>query len=93
MTNRFAGLDLVEWQTEELCTGGSDQDHPQEKEIQEGKVVVWGSMQICMEEGQNYWNIVIHLCDTIWRMLGFFVLVVVNFFGFSSMVRALVPNS
>ena len=52
MTNRFAGLDLVEWQTEELCTGGSDQDHPQEKEIQEGKVVVWGSMQIA-EDGRE----------------------------------------
>ena len=24
------------------CTGGSDQDHPQEKEMQEGKVFVWG---------------------------------------------------
>jgi len=24
------------------CVGGSDQNHPKEKEIQEGKVVVWG---------------------------------------------------
>ena len=23
------------------CTGGSDQDHPQEKEMQKGKMVVW----------------------------------------------------
>ena len=23
------------------CTGGSDQDHPQEKEMQNGKMVVW----------------------------------------------------
>ena len=24
------------------CTGGRDQDHPQEKERQKGKMVVWG---------------------------------------------------
>ena len=24
------------------CTGGSDQDYPQEKEMQKGKMVVWG---------------------------------------------------
>ena len=24
------------------CTGGSDQDHPQEEEMQKGKMVVWG---------------------------------------------------
>ena len=23
------------------CTGGRDQDHPQEKEVQKGKTVVW----------------------------------------------------
>ena len=28
------------------CTGGSDQDHPQEKEMQKGKMVVWGALQI-----------------------------------------------
>ena len=27
-----------------LCTGGSDQDHPQEKEMQKGKMVVWGGL-------------------------------------------------
>ena len=26
------------------CTGGSDQDHPQEKEMQKGKIVVWGGL-------------------------------------------------
>ena len=26
------------------CTGGSDQDHPQEKGIQKGKMVVWGGL-------------------------------------------------
>ena len=44
--NRFKGLDLIEclrtmdggsWH----CTGGSDQDHPQEKEKQKGNMVVW----------------------------------------------------
>ena len=52
MTNRFAGLDLVEWQTEELCTRGSDQNHPQEKEIQEGQVTVWGGIKIA-ENGRE----------------------------------------
>ena len=27
------------------CTEGSDQDHPQEKEMQNGKIVVWGGLQ------------------------------------------------
>ena len=26
------------------CTGGSDQDHPQDKEMQKGKIVVWGGL-------------------------------------------------
>ena len=28
------------------CTGGSDQDHSQEKEMQKGKMVVWGGLTI-----------------------------------------------
>ena len=28
------------------CTGGRDQDHPQEKEMQKGKMVVWGDVKI-----------------------------------------------
>ena len=47
VTNRFKGLDLTERVPEELwmevhniCTGGCDQDHPQEKEMQKGKTVV-----------------------------------------------------
>ena len=51
VTNRFKGLDLVDRGSEELCMevcntcsqpciGGSDNNHPQEKEIQEGKLVV-----------------------------------------------------
>ena len=44
--NRFKELDLIDRVPEELwmevhdITGGSDQDHPQEKEIQKGKIVV-----------------------------------------------------
>ena len=40
VTNRFKGLDLIDrvpeelWQRFVTCTGGSDQDHPQEKEMQ-----------------------------------------------------------
>ena len=38
VTNRFKGLDLIDRVPEELwmchCVGGSDQDHPQEKEMQ-----------------------------------------------------------
>ena len=26
------------------CTGGSDQDDPEEKEMQKGKMVVWGGL-------------------------------------------------
>ena len=29
----------------EHCTGGSDPDHPQEKEIQKGKMVGWGGLK------------------------------------------------
>ena len=45
MTNRFKGLDLIEclkndgWRFMTLYKG-SDQDHPQEKEMQKGKMVV-----------------------------------------------------
>ena len=28
------------------CTGHSDQDHPQEKEMEKGKIVVWGGLGI-----------------------------------------------
>ena len=45
--NRFKGLDLVNKVPEELWTevhnvaiGGSDQNHPEEKEMQEDKLVV-----------------------------------------------------
>ena len=47
VTNRFKGLDLVDRKPEKTmerclkhCTGGDTQNCPQEKEMQEGKVVV-----------------------------------------------------
>ena len=47
VTNRLKGLDLIDRVPEELwvgvcniCSGGSDQDHPQEKQMQKGKMVV-----------------------------------------------------
>ena len=43
VTNRFKGLDLIDRVPEELwtcCTGGKDQNHPQEKEMQKGKMAV-----------------------------------------------------
>ena len=35
------------------CTGGSDQNHPQEKEMQEGKIVVWGGFTNNWEKKQK----------------------------------------
>ena len=32
------------------CTGGRDQDHPQEKEMQKGKMVVWGGLKNSWEK-------------------------------------------
>ena len=26
------------------CTGGRDQDHPQEKEMQKGQMIIWGDL-------------------------------------------------
>ena len=43
VTNKSKGLDLIDRVPEELwtcCTGGKDQNHPQEKELQKGKMVV-----------------------------------------------------
>ena len=47
--NRFKGLDLVDREPEKLWTELGNiveeavtKNHPQEKEMQEGKVVVWG---------------------------------------------------
>jgi len=37
-------MNFIEWM--EVCDipGGGDQDHPQEKEMQKGKMVVWGGL-------------------------------------------------
>ena len=47
MTNRLKELDMIERVPEELCMeiqdnciGGRDQDHPQEKEMLKGKMIV-----------------------------------------------------
>ena len=52
-TNRFEGLDLIDksaWRTMDggsrHRTGGRDQDYPQEKEMQKGKMVVWGGLKM-----------------------------------------------
>ena len=34
-------------------TGGSDQDHPQEKEMQKGKMVAWGGLTNSWEKKRN----------------------------------------
>ena len=55
-TNRFKGLDLVDNVPEELWTevcGGSDQNHPQEKEMQKGKMVVWGGLTNSWEKKRS----------------------------------------
>ena len=55
VTNRFKGLDLIEYELKNYawrtmdggswhCTGGRDQDQSQGKEMQEGKIVVWGGL-------------------------------------------------
>ena len=35
------------------CTGGSDQDHPQEKEIKKGKMVVYGGLTNSYEKKRS----------------------------------------
>ena len=61
VTNRFKGLDLTEnsaWRTMDggswHCTGGNDQDHPQENQMQKGKMVVWGGLRIA--EKKKKWK-------------------------------------
>ena len=56
--NRFKGLDLIgAWRTMDggswHCTGGRNQDHPQEKEMQKGKMVVWGGLTNSCKEKQK----------------------------------------
>ena len=35
------------------CTGGGDQNHPKEKEMQEDKVVFWGGLINSWEKNRN----------------------------------------
>ena len=35
------------------CTGGSDQDNPQVKEMQKGKMVVWGGLTHSWEKKRS----------------------------------------
>ena len=57
--NRFNGLALIDsaWRTMDRgswhCTGGSDQDHPQGKEMQKGKMVVRGGLTNSWEESEK----------------------------------------
>ena len=37
----------------EACTGSSDQDYPQEKEMQKGKMVVWGGIKNSWEKKKS----------------------------------------
>ena len=56
VTNRLKGLDLIKclknygWSSRH-CTGGSDHDHPQEKEMQKGKWLSEEALQIA-EKGE-----------------------------------------
>ena len=36
-----------------LCTGGCDQNHPQEKEMQKGKMVIWGGLTNSWEKKRS----------------------------------------
>ena len=54
------GLDLIDRVPDELwtesswhCTGDRDQDHPQEKEMQKRKMVVWGGLTNSCEENSR----------------------------------------
>ena len=35
------------------CTEGSDQNHPEENEMQQGKIVVWGGLNNSGEKKRN----------------------------------------
>ena len=38
------------------CTGGGDQDHPQEKEMQKGNMVVWGGLTTSWKKKEEKWK-------------------------------------
>ena len=47
--NGWTTMDRGSWH----YTGGSDQDHPQEKEMQKGKMVVWGGLKNSWEKKRS----------------------------------------
>ena len=57
MKNRFKGLGLVAWRTMDgglqHCTGGGHQNHPQEKQMQEGKGFAWGGLKNSWENKRS----------------------------------------
>ena len=64
MTDRFKGLYLIEraWRTMDgglwHCIGGSDQNHPLEKEMQKGKKILWEGLPNSCEKkkSQRQWR-------------------------------------
>ena len=50
MRNRFNGLDLIHGVPDELWT---DQDHPHGKEMQKGKMAVWGGLTNSCEKKRS----------------------------------------
>ena len=57
VTNRFKGLGLIDRMPEELwmevCTGGSDQDHPQEKKCKKAKWLPEEALQIAEKRSER----------------------------------------
>ena len=58
--NKFKGLDLIDksaWWTMDRGswhhTGSSDQDHPHEREMQKGKMAVWGGLTNSCEKKRS----------------------------------------
>ena len=49
LQSTWSTMDRGSWH----CTGDSDQDHPQEKEMQKGKMVVWGGLTNSLEKKGN----------------------------------------
>ena len=59
MKNRFKGSDLINrvpeklWTGVQHCRGDGYQNHPQEKEMQKGKVFVWGVLTNSWEKKKS----------------------------------------
>ena len=54
------------------CIGGRDQDHPQEKQMQKGKMIVWGGLKIAVKrrevKGKGEKERFTHLNAEFWRI-------------------------